>query len=70
MYTLMLKYPILAQIDDRTAEQISRKVWIETLAAFSKQNVDAAFVLVKHGITFTCPARSILYKLHRPKGTV
>lgn len=54
MYALMLKYPILAQIDNSTVELISRKVGIERLAAFSKQNLDAAFVLVNHGITFTC----------------
>lgn len=54
MNALMLKSPILAQIDNSTVERISRKVGIERLAAFSKQNLDAAFVLVKHGITFTC----------------
>lgn len=54
MYAQMLKYPILAQIDNGTVELISRKVGIERLAAFSRQNLDAAFVLVKHGIKFTC----------------
>lgn len=54
MYALMLKYPILSQIDNSTVELISRKVGIERLAALSKQNSDAAFVFVKHGITFTC----------------
>lgn len=54
MYALMSKYPILAQIDNTTVELISRKVGSERFAAFSKQNLDAAFVLVKHGITFTC----------------
>lgn len=54
MYTLMLKYPILSQIDNSTVELVSRKVEKERLDLFLAQNIDASFVLLKHGIKFTC----------------
>ena len=54
MYDLMLKYPILSQISSGTVELISRKVSKERLAAFGGQNLDAVFVLSRHGIQFKC----------------
>lgn len=54
MYVLMLKYPILSQIDTSTVELISRKVKQERLALFLSQNFDAVLVIIKHGIKFTC----------------
>ena len=61
MYTLMSKYPILAQIDNVTVELISRKVGIERLVMFSNQNLNAVLVLVRHGIKFTCSQETASY---------
>ncbi|WMC94108.1 TetR/AcrR family transcriptional regulator [Kineothrix sp. MB12-C1] len=54
MYDLMLQFPILSQIDNRTLELISRKVSKERLSVFANQNLDAVFILDKHEIKFNC----------------
>ena len=54
MYDLMLKYPVISQINSGTVDLISRKVSKERLAAFWHQNLDAVFVLSRHGIQFKC----------------
>lgn len=54
MYGLMQEFPILSQIDKRTAELISRKVPKERLSKFAEQNLDAVLILDRHGIKFKC----------------
>lgn len=54
MYGLMQQFPILSQIDKRTAELISRKVPKERLSMFAEQNLDAVLILDRHGIKFKC----------------
>lgn len=54
MYGLMQQFPILTQIDKRTAELISRKVPKERLSMFAEQNLDAVLILDRHGIKFKC----------------
>lgn len=54
MYQLMLQYPLLSQINSNTITLISRKVDAPRLTTFVNQNIDAAHVLAKNGIAFTC----------------
>lgn len=58
MYSLMLRYPILSQIDNDTVQMISRKVPKERLATFLSQNIDAVVLLEKHGIKFACSSET------------
>ncbi|TCL54000.1 TetR family transcriptional regulator [Kineothrix alysoides] len=59
MYELMLKYPILSQINAANIEMISRKVSEQRLAEFTEQNVDAVNVLVRHGIPFVYDTKTV-----------
>lgn len=53
----MMRYPILARIDQETTELITRKVPKERLAAFSQQSIDAAQALHRHGVRFVCDVK-------------
>ena len=57
MTELMMQYPILSQIDMGAVDAISRKVAGERMAAFYRQNVDAAQSLHNHGVRFTCEVK-------------
>ncbi len=59
MYELMLKYPVLSQINAVNIEMISRKVSEQRLAEFSAQNVDAVNVLVRRGIPFAYDSKTV-----------
>lgn len=52
MYELMMEYPVLCQINAASIEMISRKVSEQRLAEFTAQNMDAVYVLARHGIPF------------------
>jgi AcrR family transcriptional regulator len=59
MYELMLKYPILSQINAVNIEMISRKVSEQRFEEFTAQNVDAVNVLVRHGIPFAYDTKTV-----------
>jgi len=58
MFNMMLRYPILAQIDMNTIELIARKVSKERLSVFNEQNIDAVQALLNHGINFSCDIKT------------
>ena len=64
MTQLMTQYPILSKIDQTTVDLISRKVKKERMAAFVKQNLDAAQSLYNHGVRFICEVKiaSIIFQ--------
>lgn len=61
MFKMMLRYPILAQIDVNTTRLIARKVSKERLLAFDEQNIDAAQTLHNHDINFSCDIKTASY---------
>lgn len=61
MYKMMLRYPILTQIDMNTSKLIARKVSKERLLTFDEQNIDAAQSLHNHGINFSCDTKIASY---------
>ncbi len=58
MAQLMMHYPVLSQMDTSTLDLISRKVSKERLAAYVRQNVDAAQSLADHGVKFSCDIKT------------
>jgi len=64
MTQLITQYPILSKIDQSTVDLISRKVKKERMAAFIKQNIDAAQSLYNHGVRFICEVKiaSIIFQ--------
>jgi AcrR family transcriptional regulator len=64
MTQLITQYPILSKIDQSTVDLISRKVKKERMAAFFKQNIDAAQSLYNHGVRFICEVKiaSIIFQ--------
>lgn len=61
MFNMMLRYPILTQIDMNTIELIARKVSKERLSVFNEQNIDAVQTLHNHGINFSCDIKTASY---------
>ena len=59
MYKMMLQYPILAGIDSKTIEIISRKVSKDRLVSFQDQNLSAAQALQDHGVRFSCDIQTV-----------
>jgi len=57
MTELMMKFPILMQIDAATMDIIARKVSNERMRLYFKQNLDAAQSLHDHGVRFVCEVK-------------
>jgi AcrR family transcriptional regulator len=64
MTELMMKFPILMQIDAATMDIIARKVSNERMMMYFQQNLDAARSLYEHGVRFACEVKiaSIIFQ--------